>query len=196
MRAPGVAPDQLANRCIACHKLADIGERTTTGVRLDPGKRRIAFHQSPAQPDCMACHRDHTGPALVKPVEHRFAHDLLQADVRGQCAGCHRAPPGAFHAKTGNHCGQDHTQKNWKTGTFGHTRLVALTDPHNAACIACHAAGDISRYTCFGCHRHQPEAIRVSHARRGIPNTENCARCHHSSAGKGDERERHGRGND
>lgn len=185
-----------ANRCIACHKLADIGVRSTTGVLLDPGKRRIAFHQSLAQPDCMSCHSDHTGPALAKPVQQRFAHDLLRSDVRGQCAGCHRAPVGAFHAKAGSHCAQCHTQKDWKSASFDHARLFALTGPHNVACITCHVVGDTSRNTCFGCHRHQPDTIRASHARRGIANTDHCVRCHRGGAGECDEREGHGRGDD
>lgn len=148
----------------------------------------------------VACHRNHTGPALVRPVRHRFAHDLLQAVVqgqcRGQCRGCHRAPPGASHANPGSHCGQGHTQKDWKTATFDHTWLFSLTGPHNAACITCHVTGNTCRYTCFGCHRHQPAAIRASHARRGIPNTEDRARCHYRGAGESDERKGHGRGDD
>jgi hypothetical protein len=183
---------------VACHTLADIGVRTTKGVLLDPARRRIAFHQSLAQPDCMACHSDHSGPALVKRVQHPFAHDLLRPEMRDRCVECHRAPAGAFHARAGSNCVQCHTQKDWKAASFDHARLFALTGPHKAACETCHRGGDTSQYTCFGCHQHQPDAIQASHARRGIADTAHCARCHRNGAGEGEgeQRESHGGGDD
>jgi hypothetical protein len=185
-----------AERCIACHKITDIGVRTTKGVALDPGNRRVAFHQFLSQPDCMACHSDHSGPALVKTQRQSFAHELLRPAVRGQCATCHMAPATALHAKAGSNCAQCHTQKGWKPATFDHARLFALTGPHNASCVTCHIGGNFNRYTCFACHEHQPDQIRARHAREGITNIENCARCHRSGSGEGEGGERGGNGRD
>lgn len=183
-----------AERCITCHKITDIGVRTTAGVTLGSRNRRAAFHQFLAQPDCMACHSDHRGPAMVKPRRPSFAHELLRPAVRGQCAACHRAPPTAIHAKAGNNCAQCHTQQGWKPATFDHARLFVLTGPHNTACATCHTGGDYSRYTCFGCHEHQPDQIRAWHAREGITNIENCVRCHRGASAEGEEGEREGGG--
>jgi len=190
-----------AERCIACHKLADIGVRTTKGVAISPNDRRVAFHQSLSQPDCMTCHSDHSGPAPVKPKRQSFAHELLRVEVRSQCAACHRAPATAIHAKAGSNCAQCHTQKAWKPATFDHAGLFALTGPHNNSCETCHTGGDYSRYTCFGCHEHQPDQIRARHAREGITNIEDCVRCHRSASGEGEggeggERGGNGRDND
>ena len=176
-----------AQRCIACHKLADIGMRTTKGVRVKSSAARIAFHQALSEANCMACHSDHTGPLLLKTAQHSFAHTLLRADVRGQCAGCHRAPATPFHAQAGSNCAACHSQAAWKPATFDHTRFFALTEPHKAACTTCHIGGNTSRYTCFGCHQHQAAQVRASHAEEGILNISNCAQCHRSGSGEGAE---------
>ena len=188
-----------AERCIACHKTTDIGVRTTKGVALVSNNRRVAFHQSLSRPVCMACHSDHSGPALIMTRRQGFAHELLRPAVRGHCAACHRAPATPLHATAGRNCAQCHTQKGWKPATFDHARRFALTGPHRTSCGSCHTGGDYGRYTCFGCHEHQPAQIRFRHAREGITNLENCVRCHRSASGEGESGEggeRGGKGRD
>ncbi|WP_374137565.1 cytochrome c3 family protein [Sphingomonas sp.] len=178
-----------ANRCATCHKLADIGVRTTTGMPVKRKGNAIAFHQSLTQPNCIACHSDHSGPQLVKASQQRFAHALLKPELRGQCATCHRAPQTPLHAQSGKNCAACHSQTAWKPATFDHRRFFALTGPHKASCSTCHTGGDTSRYTCFSCHEHQPAQIRAEHAEEGIRNIENCVRCHRSGDGEAGERE-------
>lgn len=178
-----------ADRCTACHKIADIGVRTTRGVAIAASGRDIRFHQLLAQPDCMACHTGHSGSQLVKTARTGFDHDLLRPELRGQCAACHRAPPTAFHAQAGSNCAQCHSQKSWKAVSFDHTRFFALTGPHDTSCASCHVGGNLSRYTCYSCHEHQPDRIRAKHAEEGIRDIENCARCHRSASGEGGKRE-------
>lgn len=176
-----------ADRCIACHKLSDIGIRTTKGLAVPKGRDAIAFHQSLIEPNCMACHTDHVGPKLVKTAKQSFAHALLRPEVRTKCAQCHRAPATPIHAKASNNCAACHSQSGWKPSTFNHNRFFALTGEHNASCTTCHKGGDFKRYTCFGCHEHQPEQIRAEHAEEGIRNIQNCVRCHRSGSGEGGE---------
>lgn len=176
-----------ARRCTACHKIADIGIRTPNGMPVETSRRGIAFHQSLSRPDCMACHADHSGPRLVRAARQSFAHTLLRPEVRNKCASCHSAPPTGFHAQAGSNCAACHSQVSWKPATFDHARFFALTGPHNALCSTCHTGGDVSRYTCFSCHEHQPDQIRARHAQEGIQNIENCARCHRSGSGEGGE---------
>ncbi|GAA0318096.1 hypothetical protein GCM10009087_30640 [Sphingomonas oligophenolica] len=185
-----------ADRCTACHKVADIGIRTTKGVPLGAARHGIAFHQALSQPNCMACHSDHSAPHLVKTPRQSFAHELLRPEVRDRCAACHRAPPTALHAQAGSNCAQCHTQKGWKPARFDHARFFALTGPHDRSCSTCHVGGNLSRYTCYSCHEHQPDRIRAKHAEEGIRDIENCARCHRSGSGEGDEREGDGRDDD
>lgn len=174
-----------AARCIACHKLADIGIRTTTGAPVKGDGDAIAFHQALTAPNCMACHTDHSGPQLVKASRQSFAHALLRPDIRGQCATCHRAPQTPLHAQAGKNCAACHTTSGWKPATFDHTRFFALTGPHQTTCATCHTGRNFSRYTCFGCHEHQPGQIQAAHAEEGIRNIENCVRCHRNASGEG-----------
>lgn len=176
-----------ADRCIACHRVADIGVRSTRGVPVARRAGVIAFHQSLTEPNCMACHSDHSGPQLVKTSKPRFDHALLKAEIRGQCATCHVAPKTQLHAQAGKNCATCHSQTAWKPATFDHSRFFSLTGPHAASCATCHVGGDTSRYTCFGCHEHQPAQIRAEHAEEGILNIENCARCHRSGSREGGE---------
>lgn len=131
-----------AARCMACHKLADIGRRTTKGTPVDDKAMAIGFHPALIQPDCMACHSDHSGPRLVKASTPRFAHTVLRPDMRNQCASCHRAPQTALHVQAGRNCAACHTQAGWKPATFDHARFFALTGPHKASCATCHVGGD------------------------------------------------------
>jgi hypothetical protein len=173
-----------AERCTACHKVADIGIRSTSGAPRPPARRGIAFHQSLAQPNCLACHSDHREPRLTRAAGPTFAHTLLRSDVRNRCEACHRAPVTALHRQVGESCAQCHTTAGWKPATFDHGRFFALSGPHNASCTTCHVGGNLARYTCFGCHAHQPGAISARHAEEGITNIANCARCHRSGAGE------------
>lgn len=184
------------DRCTVCHKIAEIGIRTTKGTAIGADWRGIAFHQFLAQPDCIACHSDHSGPLLVKSKRQRFAHDLLMPELSGRCASCHRAPQTGIHAQAGSNCVQCHTQKGWKPASFDHARFFALTGPHDTRCINCHVGGNLDRYSCYSCHEHQPDQIRAQHVQEGIRNIENCARCHRNGSAEGGEREGSGRDDD
>ena len=174
-------------RCTACHTLAEIGIRTTTGRLMRNDGDAVAFHQSLTEPNCLACHSDHSGPKLVKATKQRFAHSLLRPEVRDQCATCHRAPKTPLHAQAGTNCAACHTQAGWKPATFDHSRYFALIGPHKAACATCHTDGNFTRYTCYSCHEHSPARINAIHAEEGIRDIANCVRCHRSGSGEGGE---------
>ena len=117
-----------APRCIACHAPAKIGIVTTKGVALP--RRGAAFHQQLIEPDCMACHTDHTGPKLTGHTHPRFSHALLKPEVRGQCAACHERPAGTLHRQLGTMtCGQCHSATAWTPArrTGAATRIRATT---------------------------------------------------------------------
>jgi hypothetical protein len=82
-----------AERCVTCHKPADIGRLTTAALPIAKPLTSTPFHQQLIKDDCMACHSDHAG---VKRYRHagRFNHDLLRVAARNECQTCHRAPQG------------------------------------------------------------------------------------------------------
>jgi hypothetical protein len=167
-----------AQRCVGCHAVAMIGLASTKGVKRASASPKTAFHQQLASKDCLACHTGHAGSALA------FSHALLPAAAGAQCATCHAAPDTAVHRGAGANCGQCHGQQAWQPAAFDHARFFALEGPHAAPCATCHAGDDTSRFTCFGCHAHQPAAIRARHVREGMRNIENCAQCHRSRRGE------------
>lgn len=185
-----------AERCVACHKPADIGRLMTTGQAITRPQASIPFHQKLMAQDCLSCHTDHAGVQRLKPTGH-FDHALLSTDVRDQCEGCHKAPADSLHQQISGNCRQCHAQDKWTPATFDHNKYFVLDSDHNAQCVTCHVRNDYRRYTCYGCHEHTLENIRSEHNEEGISNFNNCVECHRSAdeheseGGKGRDKRSH-----
>jgi hypothetical protein len=171
----------LSERCITCHKPADIGRLLTTGQAITKPKTSTPFHQALNSQDCVACHSDHAGVMRFMKKSH-FNHALLQKTTSEQCQNCHKPPTDSLHQQITSHCAQCHTQEQWKATTFDHTQYFSLTGDHNTRCVTCHERNDFSHYTCYGCHEHSPENIRRKHIEEGINNFDNCVECHRSAS--------------
>lgn len=185
-----------SQRCVSCHKLPDIGVRTTKGTALAASGVKTAFHQDLVEQDCMACHSDHAGPKLTQRSRKPFSHALLRLDVQQRCESCHKAPADTLHRQLKGNCAQCHGQDRWKPATFDHAKLFVLDRDHDTKCVTCHTNDDYSRYTCYGCHEHRPEKVRAEHLEEGIRDFQNCVECHRSASeeprrkGSGDGRKR------
>ncbi len=175
-------------RCIACHKVTDIGRLTTKGAPVRQAGRMPAFHQALIEPNCMACHSDHAEPRLTRRTAKTFAHSLLKPEVRAQCSGCHTAPDTPLHRQSRANCSTCHSDSAWKPAIFEHARYFVLDRHHAVACTTCHNGPDYATYTCYGCHEHQPDRTRAQHAEEGIGNIANCVRCHRSAEAEAGER--------
>lgn len=176
-------------RCVSCHKTEDIGIRTTKGAVVRRAKPQTPFHQALVEPDCMACHSDHSGVLLLKPNPGQFDHALLKPSARGQCQSCHKAPVNELHRDQNAPCATCHQPPKWKPATFLHDRYFKLDRAHNVSCATCHAGANYKRYTCFGCHQHQPAQTLAEHREEGITNIDGCVRCHRSPNGEAAEGE-------
>lgn len=181
-----------ADRCIACHAVADIGRRTSKGVPITARARRPAFHQALVEQNCLACHSDHPAPALTRRPPKPFDHGLLAATMRGACQSCHRPPADAQHRGSNLPCAQCHKTSGWTPSSFDHRRYFPLGGDHAVACVTCHVGGDYRRYSCFGCHEHERGRMIAKHREEGIANIDNCVRCHRD--GDAEEGERGGEG--
>lgn len=166
-----------AERCIACHAIADIGA-TRGSAPANPG---AAFHRDLLSRDCMACHTDHAAPRLA--AGWSFAHALLAPTTAAQCVSCHAPPKVASHRDLGTACATCHQTSGWKPASFDHDKYFVLDRHHNTTCVTCHTVPDRHRTTCFGCHEHQPEKIRQEHLEHGIRDVTNCVACHRSASG-------------
>lgn len=176
-----------ADRCIACHKVADIGKRTTKGVSIRHERPIPPFHKALTEKSCLACHSDHPAPRLTRGSPRSFDHALLAPAMRGQCQACHRAPQDAQHLGFDLPCARCHQLASWKPSSFDHRRYFPLDGDHRVACITCHMGQNYRRYTCYSCHEHEPARIRAKHEEEGIRKVDDCVRCHRSAHGEADE---------
>lgn len=174
-----------AERCIACHAVADIDVKRR-GESGAPANGGIAapFHGDLLSKNCMACHTDHAAPRLARGIRRPFAHALLAPAAAARCATCHAVPDAASHRNLGTACATCHRTNGWKPANFEHDKYFVLDRHHNATCVTCHADADRRRTTCYGCHEHQPEQIRREHRDEGILDVSNCVRCHRSASGE------------
>lgn len=168
-----------AERCISCHKVEEIGIKTTKGMPIGKEKKSVVFHQKLVERDCVACHSDHKGVKAFRPIS-RFSHDLLEPTLQKQCDGCHLNPGDALHFKIKGNCAQCHTFDGWTPATFDHDSYFLLDRDHDAECETCHVGSDYNNYTCYGCHEHSRSNIREEHYEEGIRDYENCVECHRS----------------
>lgn len=174
-------------KCVRCHKVDEIGLKTTDGLPIGQEKKNVAFHQKLTESDCVACHSEHRGVQAFRPIS-RFSHQLLAPAVNQQCDGCHRNPDDALHRKIEGNCGYCHTQEHWTPATFDHDDYFRFDRDHTTECKTCHVDNDYNNYTCYGCHEHSRSGIRAEHVEEGIYDYENCVECHRS--GDEDEAER------
>ena len=166
-----------SEKCVSCHKPADIGRFTSTGAPLVKPLTSTPFHQELISQKCVTCHSDHAGVRRYH-LKGNFDHALLKKETADQCQTCHKSPADSLHKQITGNCAQCHTQKKWTPATFEHDKYFALDGDHNAACVTCHVRNDYSRYTCYGCHEHTPANIRREHVEEGIRNFDNCVECH------------------
>lgn len=146
-----------SERCEKCHRLADIGIRTTQGVPVAQRKLKMSFHRELIEQDCIACHTDHAGPRLAQRPGKRFSHSLLRPTVRQGCGECHAAPSNAIHRDLTAGCSKCHSTDGWRPASFDHS---LLSQEELQRCQGCHKPPDdrlhrpIKGY-CHQCHRPQ-----------------------------------------
>jgi hypothetical protein len=144
----------VSERCLKCHRIADIGLRTTEGVPLAQRKAKVSFHQDLIEQDCIACHSDHAGPKLTEHSRKPFSHSLLRPEVRNGCSGCHAAPADRVHRNLAAGCARCHQPERWNPANFDHSQLTADEQQH-----------------CEGCHK--PPEDRTHRSIKGY-----CGQCH------------------
>ena len=142
------------NKCIACHKLSEIGNDSLGMTDTLTGMTKILFHQSLSSQSCTACHTDHKGVSPEAPLGG-FKHTLLSETVINNCVNCHQKPTDKLHDKLTSTCKSCHNTEGWKFSVkFNHDMLV-VADKNN--CASCHQRPDDSFHmslkdNCNKCH--------------------------------------------
>ncbi len=156
---------QFGQDCGACHT-ADSWQQAT----FDHSKTAFPLTGAHVQVACAQCHVNNTFQGTPT-----------------QCSACHDDP--AYHAGLfGTDCASCHTTAAWSPAQFNQSHPFPIDHGTRAAantCQTCHP-DTLQTYTCYGgCHVHQEAEIVARHAREGINNVDNCARCHAGGRGEG-----------
>lgn len=154
--------------------------------------------------DCLVCHT--TTKWKPSTFEHNKYYPLFGFHKDASCKECHGGKERLFK---GFNCYTCHTHQEkvltilhqkaglsridnclacHKGGFYDHSPVFLLAKPHESKeCFLCHdkTKGNYNNFTCYGCHAHQPEGIRQSHLKLGIPDYERCLMCHRSSGKDG-----------
>lgn len=123
-----------SEKCATCHKVEDIGIRSSKGVPLVKKKPSVAFHQGLLEKDCVACHSDHVGVAVYR-MRQPFSHQLLANESNKQCNVCHSKPVDNLHKPLSKNCNLCHVTDKWKPASFKHS-LLPRAELEN--CVSCH----------------------------------------------------------
>jgi hypothetical protein len=167
--APLLGPSDA--KCIACHKVAEIGAKKTNTIR---------FHQRLLEQSCTGCHTDHIGKKAAKATRE-FDHSLLTSTWLTSCNDCHVKPADPLHKGVPTNCQSCHQPEKWRPATFDHSRYFRFDKDHRTECSTCHVGNRYDRFTCYECHEHSPAKMRREHIEEGIRDFENCAECHRSA---------------
>jgi hypothetical protein len=189
--APPWSSESMADRCLNCH--ADIRGQIDSRAPIH-GRMTNALN-------CSDCHREHQGPRGALTDYSMFDHDCAAFKLTGRhlgiacvdchregayqgtvqaCVGCH-AEPASHVGKFGTDCARCHQTTGWGGATFAHRFPLnhGVGRHHQSACVVCHqVAGDYAIYTCYGCHKHEQTKMEEKHAKKGMFQISDCARCH------------------
>jgi hypothetical protein len=188
--------------CASCHKTGQFAGTATSCVscHADPPVHRGKFGT-----DCRQCHSTETwkAPQLDQKKLVNFDHDKTKFPLTGghtkvACASCHKtgqfagtatscvschADPPVHRGKFGTDCKSCHSTQTWRGATIAnhHFPINHGEGKQNKACTVCHqTASDYRQYTCYGCHKHEPEKTAKKHRELNLTATElaACTKCH------------------
>jgi hypothetical protein len=147
---------QFGQDCAACHTAVDWQQAT-----FDHSQTAFPLTGAHLQVECTQCHADN----VFKGTPTR-------------CASCHDEP--AYHAGLFSaDCASCHGTDAWSPARFDgpHTFPIDHGERGPSPCQTCHP-DELSAYTCYGCHEHQPASIAAEHREEGITDLQDCVRCH------------------
>lgn len=179
----------LEQNCVACHsdhrgvKIYRVIKQFSHELLMESSRKNCdRCHSGPQDKlhqkvtiNCSLCHTHEKW----KPAT--FKHELLTEPVRKVCENCHSSPEDSLHQKIVGNCVLCHDENRWSPATFEHDKYFQLDSDHDTDCVTCHEDNLYQKYTCYGCHEHNPSNIQNEHYEEGIYNYERCTQCHRSA---------------
>lgn len=184
--------DKQPLNCESCHSQERFASETLDCLtcHAEGDHEGLAEHLELYGPDCLACH---DGEDRMAIFDHNQVYPLAGGHTDLACVDCHvehnyrtgplacvdcHADPEVHLGTFGLECDRCHTDAGWKPAAL--TRHLFPLDhggEGEVACETCHEESYV-QITCYGCHDHEPEDMRLVHGAEGIEQYENCAECH------------------
>lgn len=166
---PKVHLHKFGTNCRQCHstetwKAPQLDQKLLVG--FDHDKTKFPLTGGHTKVACVSCHKT-----------SQFAGTATS------CVSCHADPP-VHRGKFGTDCKSCHSTQTWRSATFANHRFPLNHGgggKQNKACSVCHQdASDYRQYTCYSCHKHEPEKTAHKHRKLQLTETElaACAKCH------------------
>ncbi len=165
---PKVHFGKFGTNCRQCHstetwKAPQLDQKKLVG--FDHSKTKFPLTGAHTKVACVSCHKT-----------SQFAGTATS------CVSCHADPP-VHRGKFGTDCKSCHNTQTWREATFANHRfpLHHGGGKQNKACSVCHQdTSDYRQYTCYGCHKHEPEKTAQKHRKLQLTATElaACTKCH------------------
>jgi mono/diheme cytochrome c family protein len=116
------------------------------------------------------------GALEIMPTAFEIGDAYLEVEPH-ECVSCHQDPE--IHLDTfGLHCERCHTTLAWTPAYLTrHTFFLDHGGEGDVDCQTCHTQNYYTN-TCYECHDHTPEQMKVVHLAENIPEYGNCAACH------------------
>jgi hypothetical protein len=172
--------------CTKCHGDGVYDGKPTACIACHAGDDS---HNGAFGSDCAACHTPTNWDASFNHNQTSFPLTGKHQDLT--CANCHSdgvydgKPTAciACHAGDDSHndslgidCAACHNTSKWGDADFAHSFPLKHGDA-DSQCATCHP-NTTSTYTCYNCHKHDPDKMAEKHAEEDITDLSNCANCH------------------
>jgi hypothetical protein len=188
--SPAIKPFET-QKCVECHS-GRPAQRKTIETVAQPADF-LSTHIKTFGQNCLVCHDgadrmnnfDHNKIFILDGKHAALTCEQCHADQKfagtpSQCSACHKEPDihkGFFGLK----CEYCHNSEAWSPALLhAHNFPLDHGGKSETDCKTCHT-GSYAQYTCYGCHDHQADAIKLSHEKVGMPagvTLEQCTACH------------------
>lgn len=125
-------------------------------------------------------------PVTAAELEEAFMW-IENSEDPHSCVSCHEEPE--LHKESfGPNCARCHSSVAWTPAVLTkHNFSLEHGGDGKLECQSCHVENYFT-HSCYACHDHQPEDMRVVHREENIVEYDNCIECHPTGAeGEGDQ---------
>jgi hypothetical protein len=163
---PKVHKGLFSTSCSDCHSTSSWAtSKSTVSIAFNHDSTRFKLTGKHRVIDCKACHRQDTYHGLAKSTS---------------CFSCH-AEPTSHKGQFGTACAKCHSTETWSGAVLEHNVFNLFHRGSNAVCSKCHndaKLGNYHSYTCYNCHEHRPERLKLRRGHQNVANLDHCMACH------------------